>query len=45
MKCKSCGTTITHAQGNGMAYCDFCAMKRRRDCPEIDKETGEWEGM
>jgi hypothetical protein len=45
MICKQCGAYITHLQGDGQAYCDWCALKRIRACPEIDKETGDWNGM
>ncbi len=43
MKCKQCSAYISHTQGDGQAYCDWCALKRQRDPPEIDSETGEWE--
>jgi uncharacterized Zn finger protein (UPF0148 family) len=44
MKCKQCGYPLTVEYGN-VAYCPLCRVKRARPCPEIDKETGEWEGM
>jgi uncharacterized Zn finger protein (UPF0148 family) len=43
MKCKSCGYPIVETAT--VAYCPVCRVKRFRPCPEIDKETGEWEGM
>lgn len=43
MKCKACGAPLTIL--NGVAYCSLCRLKRFRPCPEIDKETGEWEGI
>jgi uncharacterized Zn finger protein (UPF0148 family) len=43
MKCKVCGDPLV--ERNGVAYCPKCKAKRHRDPPEIDPETGNWEGM
>ena len=45
MKCKACGVDTLLTNGDGEAYCAFCMWRRRRNPPEIDRETGEWEGM
>lgn len=45
MNCKQCGRELLKLNGDGEAYCPLCMAKRKRPCPEIDPETGEWEGV
>ena len=45
MNCKDCGKETSFTGDDGQAYCVQCLCKRKRNPIEIDKRTGEWEGM
>lgn len=42
--CKVCGYPLEMNENN-VVYCPLCKAKRHRNPPEIDPETGAWEGM
>ena len=43
-RCKDCGY-ILEMTAEGAMYCPLCKSKRHRQPPEINQETGAWEGM
>ena len=43
LKCKACGYPLVEC--GEIVYGPLCRVRRSINPPEIDKETGDWEGM